>query len=108
MNDEGIGAWDIKPALHDGRGKQHIIALVVQGRHALFDLRWRHLSVCYDITDLWHFLAQEFLDLGQFSAARVDADALATAIMLTQQYPPHDLVVHRPALDSTSTTSAQP
>src|SRR3546814_10521266 len=45
MNDEGIGAWDIKPALHDGRGKQHIIALVVKGRHALFDLRWRHLSV---------------------------------------------------------------
>src|SRR3546814_17832984 len=26
MNDKRIGAWNIKPALHDGRGKQHIIA----------------------------------------------------------------------------------
>src|SRR3546814_4839606 len=41
MNDKRIGAWNIKPALHDGRGKQHIIALVVKGRHALFDLGWR-------------------------------------------------------------------
>src|SRR3546814_4748298 len=84
MNDEGIGAWVIKPALHDGRGKQHIIALVVKGRHALFDLRWRHLSVCDDIADLWHFLAQEFLDLGQVSDARGDEEALATAIMLAR------------------------
>src|SRR3546814_10786448 len=72
MNDKRIGAWNIKPALHDGRGKQHIIALVVNGRHALFDLGWRHLSMCDDIADLWHFLAQEFLDLGQVSDARGD------------------------------------
>src|SRR3546814_16994388 len=51
MNDKRIGAWNIKPALHDGRGKQHIIALVVKGRHALFDLGWRHLSMCDDIAD---------------------------------------------------------
>src|SRR3546814_6016747 len=24
-NDDGIGAWEIKPARHDGRGKEHII-----------------------------------------------------------------------------------
>src|SRR3546814_13932394 len=52
MNDKRIGAWYIKPALHDGRGKQHIIALVVKGRHALFDLGWRHLSMCDAIADL--------------------------------------------------------
>src|SRR3546814_9562719 len=90
MNDKRIGAWNIKPALHDGRGKQHIIALVVKGRHALFDLGWRHLSMCDDIADLWHFLAQEFLDLGQVSDARGDEEALATAILLAQQCLPTD------------------
>src|SRR3546814_11513920 len=90
MNDKRIGAWNIKPALHDGRGKQHIIALVVKGRHALFDLGWRHLSMCDDIADLWPFLAQEFLDLGQVSDARGDEEALATAILLAQQCLPHD------------------
>src|SRR3546814_19459192 len=57
---------------------------------ALFDLGWRHLSMCDDIADLWHFLAQEFLDLGQVSDARGDEEALATAIMLAQQCLPHD------------------
>src|SRR3546814_10090143 len=73
MNDEGIGAWNIKPALHDGRGKQHIVALVVKGRHALFDLVWRHLSMRDDIEDLWHFLAQEFLDLGDRKSTRLNS-----------------------------------
>ena len=45
LNDDGVGARHVDPSFDDGRGDQHVEALVVEVAHHLFQLALAHLPV---------------------------------------------------------------
>ena len=64
MDDEGVGARDVEPALDDRRREQHVVLALVEGAHPLLDLGRAHLPVRGDELHFGHVLAQPLFESG--------------------------------------------
>ncbi len=77
LDDDGVGARYVDAGLDDGRGDQHIEALVVEVAHHLFEFALAHLPVADADTRLRH-------QLGQVGGAFLDGlDVVVQVIDLT-------------------------
>ncbi|MNM82367.1 hypothetical protein D3C81_943950 [compost metagenome] len=85
LDDDGVGAGHVDTGFDDGRGHQHVEALVVEVAHHLFQLALAHLPVADADARLWHQFGKvggAFLDGFHIVVQVVH---LATAQQLAQQ-----------------------
>ncbi|MCY1352806.1 hypothetical protein D9M69_391250 [compost metagenome] len=102
LDDDGVGAGHVDAGLDDGRGHQHVEALVVEVAHHLFEIALAHLPVADRDARFRHQFGQvggAFLDGRHFVVQVID---LAAAQQLAQQgfldrgvLPLHDEGAHR-------------
>ena len=81
-DDDGIGIGDIKAALDDGGGDEHVIVISGKVHHHVLQVLGVHLSVPHSDTRIRNILSDQFLQFGQSRDTVVDDKHLPVATHL--------------------------
>ena len=85
VDDQRIGGWNIEARFHNGCGQQHIKLPVIETRHDVFQLGWRHAAMGGAEFYFGYIFAQEFTDFCEVGYAWHDVETLAAAEVFAQQ-----------------------